>query len=210
MNINRFIVENTASQQLGSAVPPYWLFNPAQKTTLNRGAYSKTENVGEKFPWDEKSEFKNALDQPMVMPLRIRKHTDEETDWWLFPIEPTISITGKNTIVRRNVSKGKIRGSIKERWSQDDYTVKINGVLFDPKRPDIYPKTQVRKLKEYCEHGKLRILWPLNTIVDIDTLVVESFDFPFTNGEGNQAFSITAYSDNAQKLLLEGDDLIYK
>lgn len=40
-----------------------------------------------------------------------------------------ISLNGQNILTRRHVSKGTIKGSIKERWTQDDYSVRIEGIL---------------------------------------------------------------------------------
>ena len=40
-----------------------------------------------------------------------------------------ISLQGQNIIVRRHVNKGAVKGTIKERWSQDDYTISIEGIL---------------------------------------------------------------------------------
>ena len=42
------------------------------------------------------------------MPFRIKKM--DETEWFLLPIEPLVSISGKNTIIRRSVAKAKDNG----------------------------------------------------------------------------------------------------
>ena len=39
-------------------------------------------------------------------------------------------------------------------------------------------------------------------IFGIDRIVVEKFDIPFTKGEENQSYSISAYSDDDWDLLL--------
>ena len=38
-------------------------------------------------------------------------------------------------------------------------------------------------------------------------MVVEDWSIPFTSGKANQAFSISAVSDDIYKLLLRGEDL---
>ena len=116
-----------------------------------------------------------------------------------------ISVNGQNILVRRNVSKGKIRGSIKERWTQDDYSVRIEGILMgmDGK----YPEADVAKLRSFCEAGHVKALNPLLEIFGISQLAIESWDIPFTSGTINQNYTIQAYSDDIYKWLLSRDDL---
>ena len=57
--------------------------------------------------------YKNGL--PMIMPVRLK--LSDWGDWWTIPIEPLVSVTGSNVVVKRTVAKAKYRGSIKERWS---------------------------------------------------------------------------------------------
>lgn len=64
----------------------------------------------------------------MVCSLSLRLDEPGAEDW-LLPYEPMIRTTGKNIITTRHVAKGRIRGSIKERWTQDDYQIHIEGVL---------------------------------------------------------------------------------
>lgn len=113
---------------------------------------------------------------------------------------------GENIIVKRQVSKGKIRGSIKERWTQDDYQIKIEGALINLTQND-YPRKDVQKLKSICESAKLKVRCPLFELYSINQIVVESYEFPFTAGVQNQAYSISAYSDDTYKLLLKRSDL---
>ena len=78
--------------------------------------------------------------------------------------------------MRRNVSKGKIRGSIKERWTQDDYSVRIEGILMgmDGK----YPEADVAKLRSFCEAGHVKALNPLLEIFGISNLPSRVGTFP--------------------------------
>ena len=71
----------------------------------------------------------NANGVPMCLPLWMRLEGEE---WWQLPYEPIITVNGKNVIVKKQVAKGKVRGSIKERWSQDDYQVSISGIFINP------------------------------------------------------------------------------
>ena len=145
----------------------------------------------------------NANGVPMQCPLWMRLEGEE---WWLLPYEPIITINGKNVITKKQVAKGKVRGSIKERWSQDDYQISINGILMNPKGTG-YPDEDVKALKRLCEAAKVQVMCPLFEIFSIDQIVIESFDFPFTSGPFNQAYTIGAVSDDIYKLLLREEDL---
>lgn len=140
---------------------------------------------------------------PMQCPLRMRLEGEE---WWLLPYEPIITIHGKNVIARKQVAKGKVRGSIKERWSQDDYQISISGILINPDGTG-YPDEDVKELRRLCEAAKVQVMSPIFEVFSIDRIVIESFDFPFTSGPNNQAYTISAASDDIYKLLLREEDL---
>ena len=181
----------------GGKVPPYWLMGKTILREVDNNDFSGLRGMT-----DEELEDivrTNALGIPMVMPLSLRLDV-EGAEEWLLPEEPLISITGQNLITRRHVSKGRLRGSIKERWTQDDYTVKIEGLLLG--RDGRYPKNDVEQLRRYCEAGKVKVLCPLLEIFGITQIAIESWDIPFTSGTTNQNYEITAYSDDIYKLLI--------
>lgn len=122
---------------------------------------------------------------------------------WTLPIDPLISVSNKNVIKRRYVSKSGMRGSIKECWSQDDCEVTIAGVIIGTDGGDCADK--VSKLREICEKAEaVEIVCEyLNTTFGISRIAVESCDFPFTKGMENQSFTIKAYSDDGYELLEE-------
>lgn len=144
----------------------------------------------------------NALGMPMEFPLEMQMEGD---DWWKLPFEPLITVTGKNIIVKKQVAKGKVRGTIKERWCQDDYAISINGLLMGTDGK--YPQSDVMKLRRHCEAGHLKVRCPLFELFSINQIVVESFDFPATTGLSNQGYKISALSDDMYKLLLKKEDL---
>lgn len=141
----------------------------------------------------------NALGLPMVFPLSLRLPEAGERDW-LLPYEPMITISGKQVITKRQVAKGKTRGSIKERWTLDDYAVRIEGILIG--EGDKYPADDVRRLRKYCESGELIASSPLLELFGITRIVVESWEIPHTSGERNQNYSLSCVSDDTYKLLL--------
>lgn len=211
---NRFILQNLALRAMGlTKVPPYWLFRENNFHGVNLGYMSAAKTIPDSSGFDvetmsdaelEDVVRTNATGVPMVLPLRFQLEESGAQEW-LFPMEPMISVNGQNILVRRNVSKGKIRGSIKERWTQDDYSVRIEGILMgmDGK----YPEADVAKLRSFCEAGHVKALNPLLEIFGISQLAIESWDIPFTSGTINQNYTIQAYSDDIYKLLLSHDDL---
>ena len=211
---NRFILQNLALRAMGlTKVPPYWLFRENNFHGVNLGYMSAAKTIPDSSGFDvetmsdaelEDVVRTNATGVPMVLPLRFQLEESGAQEW-LFPMEPMISVNGQNILVRRNVSKGKIRGSIKERWTQDDYSVRIEGILMgmDGK----YPEADVAKLRSFCEAGHVKALNPLLEIFGISQLAIESWDIPFTSGTINQNYTIQAYRDDIYKLLLSRDDL---
>lgn len=211
---NRFILQNLALRAMGlTKVPPYWLFRENNFHGVNLGYMSAAKTIPDSSGFDvetmsdaelEDVVRTNATGVPMVLPLRFQLEESGAQEW-LFPMEPMISVNGQNILVRRNVSKGKIRGSIKERWTQDDYSVRIEGILMgmDGK----YHEADVAKLRSFCEAGHVKALNPLLEIFGISQLAIESWDIPFTSGTINQNYTIQAYSDDIYKLLLSRDDL---
>lgn len=211
---NRFILQNLALRAMGlTKVPPYWLFRENNFHGVNLGYMSAAKTIPDSSGFDvenmsdaelEDVVRTNATGVPMVLPLRFQLEESGAQEW-LFPMEPMLSVNGQNILVRRNVSKGKIRGSIKERWTQDDYSVRIEGILMgmDGK----YPEADVAKLRSFCEAGHVKALNPLLEIFGISQLAIESWDIPFTSGTINQNYTIQAYSDDIYKLLLSRDDL---
>lgn len=135
----------------------------------------------------------------MVLPLYF--YLPDGTKW-LFPIEPLISISGKNIIVRRRVAKSEKRGSIKERWAEDDLQINIQGALV---HSDLhtYPKDELTKLHQAITQRKeIRVENELLNLLNVHYIVVEPYSFPFSKGENVQNFSIDAYSDDSYQLLI--------
>lgn len=202
MALTKFVLGNILARTTGLKVPPYWLFNQTPVTEGDSSGYSELM----KLSVEEMTEqiLSNALGVTMRMPLEIKREGD--SDYWLLPFEPLITITGKNIITKRQVSKGKIRGSIKERWTQDDYQITIDGVLINTESKN-YPSDDVQKLRKYCEAAKWEVRSPLFEIFSIFQLVVENYDFPFTSGIMNQRYTLSCSSDDTYKLLLKKKDL---
>lgn len=204
MKVHRFVLENLAARVIGLKFPPYvpYLFN--KRAQIKGDDFELFRQKIEEKSDEELAETirHNALGYPMELPLTLT--LPGEKDGWLLPFEPIITLTGKNIITRRQVNKGKIRGSIKERWAQDDYSIKIQGILIGK---DGYPKEDVEKLRTYCEAASVEVENPLLDMFGIDRMVIEQYDFPATTGTYNQNYSLTCHSDDIYKLLLSRKDL---
>ena len=155
---------------------------------------------------DLKQSIQDLSSEGQFFPLRMKLPDLPE---WTFPTEPLISIRGKNTTVKRSVAKAYsltsgIRGTVKERWNQDDYDINITGVFCDFNNDGEYPRRDVERLRTFCESKQvIEVLCPLFEIFGITQMVIDDWDIPFTAGENLQAYSITASSDFQFQLLID-------
>lgn len=199
--ISRFVLQNLAAKALGPVLPPYW---QTVGQPVNDAAHYQFDNMSD----DELADLvvSHASGVPMVLPVTIGYQWDKENAF-LLPVEPLVSIQGRNNIKRRYPKKASAdrsrRGSVKEYWMQDDYSVRIQGVFLHA-NSNTYPADNVSRLREFCEAGEtLYIKCPLLELFNIDGFVIENYEIPFTAGTNTQAYNITGYSDDIQTLLVE-------
>lgn len=147
---------------------------------------------------------KNALGVELIMPLKIGV---DANNLWEMPVEPTISIVGGHIIARRypNQTPAKqvgIGGSVKERWSSDDYTITIKGRLTDPKQ-EKYPELEVKLLESILAHRNNVIVESvLFRLFGINRIAIHQYPINYTAGLTHQDFEIQAWSDNQFDSLL--------
>lgn len=123
-----------------------------------------------------------------------------------FTIDPFISLSFKNTITRRQVAKGSTRGTVKERWTEDDVEITISGIFINSENTT---PEEVSRLHEYFElHEAIEVECELLNSRYINRIVIESLDFPHTKGSGNQAYQIKAYSDDVFQLLVKTNNAV--
>ena len=127
-----------------------------------------------------------------------------------------LSISSKNNIVKRTVAKigseEKQQGTVKERWSRDDFEIKITGVLIGSiltgDVSQCFPRNDFQKLRDILiKKKKWGIQCEPLQLLGIDWIVVEEMNFPFTKGENVQAYEISVISDFEYSLLLEETDI---
>lgn len=182
--------EMSVNKALGSygAIPPFII--PDKKDIITK--VDSDEKVKQDF-----SAFRVIHSQ---MPFRVKRKSDSE--WFTLPMEPLVSVSGQNNIVRRNVAKSEGYGTIKERWSQDDYTVTIHGVLSISNEVR-YPKDYVQRLREILdEKQSIMVEQEILMILGICYLSISSVKWPHTKGLNNQNYEIEAYSDSDYELLI--------
>ena len=170
-------------------VPPYWLRSFA------------SANVQQTQGDVDVSTYEGRLYQcPLTLKL------PDESEGWRLPIDPVITVKGKHRLVRRNVLKQTNtmarRGSVKELWAQEDYSISIAGILRSPD-DDTLPDEALRKLRSYVEARQLiTVENDLLLLFGITRMVIETFDLPHTPGAANQQYSITGYSDDDFELFV--------
>lgn len=139
-----------------------------------------------------KEQFKQSpLGVQMIMPFTFIVEGEEP---WTIPFEPAVSLVGANKITRRYPQKGKKGGSIKEKWTQDDYEISIKGYLIDPSGNN-YPEEDVKRMRKYKDLASVGVECPILTLFGIDRMVITKLDLPHTSGKALQAFSMSAISD---------------
>lgn len=178
-------------------LPPYPKSNPA---AINQPG--DIEGIENRPVYRDKIE-QTIFGTPQVFPLSVKLQSEQ--DYWLFPIEPLISIEGKNILIKRNVAKKKVGfGSIKEYWTQDDYGITIEGLIKDDGSEYDYPREDVVTLMRYATAKEpLDVKCPILELLGITRIVIEDYTLPFTKGQENQNYSIKAVSDTDWSLLLK-------
>jgi len=198
----------TVQNEIGKRVLPPISFLPFKNKPVKINEPEGNFNPGELWMADApKSESEQFFPFTLI---------DELGREFLLPYEPMLSISSKNNIVKRTVAKAddfKYQGTVKERWSRDDYEIKITGVLIGSiltgDVSQCYPKEDFEKLKNFLEGKSSWMVYcePLQ-LLGINRIVIEEMSFPFTKGENVQAYEISALSDFDFNLLLEEKDVL--
>lgn len=200
--IQRF---NTLQNELQKHVLPPIPFLPF-KNTIDIAQKEKTSDV--QFTWEaDKPLSETQQYQPTSFAFEGRNTK------FLFPYEPMLTISSGNTIAESNVAKqgDAFRGTIKERWSANDWDITITGVLIGSMlrgtHEDCFPRKQLDELFEYLIAAKrIQIFNAALEPLGILYCVVYDYSFPFTKGENVQAYEIKCKSDDAFNLLIQNEN----
>ena len=197
----------TVQNEIGKRVLPPISFLPFKNNPVKINEPEGNFNPGELWMADApKSESEQFFPFTLI---------DELGREFLLPYEPMLSISSKNNIVKRTVAKAddfKYQGTVKERWSRDDYEIKITGVLIGSiltgDVSQCFPRNDFQKLRDILiKKKKWGIQCEPLQLLGIDWIVVEEMNFPFTKGENVQAYEISVISDFEYSLLLEETDI---
>ncbi|GGB83032.1 hypothetical protein GCM10007424_23820 [Flavobacterium suaedae] len=195
---------NVVQNELGKHALPLIPFLPIKKDVkVTQHEYSQFDNQ-----WKSDAALP---EEKQFFPLSFS--VDEGNTWYLLPYETMINISGRNNLVRRNVAKWKKsadledrKGTVKERWSYDDYEINITGILIGSLTTgnveDCYPISDFLRLKDLIANCKVRIKCTPLELLGVNYIVIEDFSLPFTKGENVQAYTIKAYSDYKFSLIL--------
>ena len=118
--------------------------------------------------------------------------------------DPLITVERANDVVRRSVAKPRWKeGTVKESWAVGDWQVTIAGVIVADTREQL--EQAVMEIDAVCAvRESVEVTCPLlNRQYGITRLAVTQLQLPFTPGELNQQFTITALSDTSHELLEE-------
>ena len=183
---------------LGFALPPIFPFHTIVRVP-------KIDKDGKIADESLQSSINNGLQNlaSTLWQIPVTLKLSNEAEGFLLPVDPLIAISGGNKLIRRYVNKSDKRGSIKERWNQDDYEITITGIITGD---ETYTSNEyLRRLRTYCEaRESVAIICDLlNNVFDIYNIAIDSYEFPFTPGEDNQQFTIKAFSDDSYSLLIE-------
>ena len=198
----------TVQNEIGKRVLPPISFLPFKNNPVKINEPEGNFNPGELWMADApKSESEQFFPFTFI---------DAETgEKFLLPYEPMLSISSKNNIVKRTVAKAddfKYQGTVKERWSRDDYEIKITGVLIGSiltgDVSQCFPRNDFQKLRDILiKKKKWGVQCEPLQLLGIDWIIVEEMNFPFTKGENVQAYEISVISDFEYSLLLDDKDV---
>jgi hypothetical protein len=184
-------MENQNVIATGFNLPPYWLKDKVVFINYQKDSGKMSETT----------DFSGIREQ---YPLRFSNPNMID---FAFPIDPFISLSFKNSITRRQVAKGSTRGTIKESWTQDDVEITISGIFIGENGN--YPEDEVDWLQRYFDlHQSVGVSCDMLNKRDINQIVIESLELPFTKGTQNQAFQIKAYSDDVFHLLKQTNNAV--
>jgi hypothetical protein len=151
----------------------------------------------------------SVLGTPIIMPIEFRPlsyqvldYLDDQAqtknvtiDAWTLPSVTLISFSRSKRIIKTNVAGRD--GSVKEYINNDDWQIKISGLMINEKSPLEYPAQDVERFLSFCNApAAIRILNDMAYLLGVNDMVIEDFDLPELEGHGGvQPFVINAVSD---------------
>lgn len=178
---------------------PAWGFNPA---TMAQAGIIRGFHIPTRFP-------RAKMEVPVTLVLENENPGESDPEKkqgeeFTLPLEPLVSISGKNNLICRNIAFNdkKMHGTVKEKWSTDDWDITIAGILIADENHQL--EDYLNGLRKYTEANRnIKIICPyLNKGYGITRIVIESYDFPFTKGADYQTYTLKCKSDDSEINLL--------
>ena len=137
-----------------------------------------------------------------VVPVSIAKESDPD-NMFAIPTDPMVGVSGGNTIVRREVADGSIRGTVKEMWRRNDWDIAISGILMTDENGTV--EDYAARLVELVESRECLLVncEYLNDVFGVTKIAVTQVVFNPAPGTDNQEFVIKAVSDDNYNLEVE-------
>jgi Domain of unknown function (DUF6046) len=139
----------------------------------------------------------NYNGQQLFMPIKI--------GGLILPNEPTLTITGRKTIVETALVGSTRRGTVKELISVEDYQLTVRGICINVHQSQ-YPEDQVKGIHDlFLQNVAHKIQCGLTSLLGIYRVVVKEISFPEMIGvQHAQAYQLTMVSD--EDFILELDE----
>lgn len=111
------------------------------------------------------------------------------------PDSTVMRVTGGKRIVETDINTTK--GTFKELWANNDWTVVLRGFLVQDDGSDDYPKDKVRALRELIDRQEsLEVECEMTNLFGIELLAIYDYDFPELPGSPSvQPFELRCKSD---------------
>jgi hypothetical protein len=118
------------------------------------------------------------------------------------PNGPAVDVTSSITVVKTSASGSKLRGSVKETITADDYRIRIRGLLVNHDRQE-YPIELVSQLNELVMlRESLEVQCELLNTLGIYNIVIEALDLPAFEFINVQPFTLSCVSDDPIELAM--------
>lgn len=146
------------------------------------------------FPSLKKAFSGRLLGKPYFFTLKLKSDSEE----FVFPNEPLISISLVKTIVETATVGPYRKGTVKEFINTEDYQLTLRGVCINTEDDEAYPYDQVQQLnKMFAINKALDVVSnPFLTMFGIFKIVLKEIHFDEMMGQPNlQKYTITAVSD---------------
>jgi hypothetical protein len=193
MNRNFQILQNFALANLKTQI-----YKPGVNDVVAKAAIY--EDTGIIRPQNDKYVIrKSKLGTAIFSDLYFETITYKDFTYSHSPIDTALFQINQEKIIQKTVIQGR-SGSVKEYIADGDFIINIKGIITGDN--GVYPQEEVSNLIKMLKLPiALKVNSQLLSLFDIFSVVVESYNFPQTEGsQSQQLFEINCVSDNPVEL----------